>query len=292
MKKLKILLATIHGEFIKLTCKLGLIKIPSECLNINEIRKEKVIVSLTSYGRRVHDTVYYTLISLLRQTYKPDAIILWLDYEHWNDENVPQRLSNLRSYGITIRYCKDIKSYKKLIPSMIEYPDDIIITCDDDLYYKRNMVELLVSEYIKNPKRIYSHRAHRIIFDKNKNLKSYNNWESEISRANGKDVFPTSGGGCLYKKDLLYKDLCDENLFMNLSPTADDVWFYFMAVLQKTENAVLYHRNNVYVPLDGLFQYFHRGSSLYEINRENGNDKQIKAVMEHYGITMSQILLQ
>lgn len=95
MNKLKILLDTIRGEIIKLACKLGMIKIPSDGLNVGEIRKEKVIVSLTSYGRRVSDTVYYTLISLLRQTYKPDAIILWLDYENWNDEKIPRRVFNL-----------------------------------------------------------------------------------------------------------------------------------------------------------------------------------------------------
>ena len=288
MNKLKILLDTIRGEIIKLACKLGMRKIPSDGLNVGEIRKEKVIVSLTSYGRRVSDTVYYTLISLLRQTYKPDAIILWLDYENWNDEKIPRRVFNLIKYGITIKYCKDIKSYKKLIPSITYFPNDLIITCDDDLFYKRNMIELLVSEYVKDPKRIYSHRAHRLTFDEYGNLNSYNDWENEISGVNGLDVFPTSGGGCLYKKDLLYEDLCKESIFMKLSPTADDVWFYFMAILQKTENVVLQNRNSIYIPLDNLFQYFHRNSCLYDMNK-NRNDCQIQAVINFYNFNIKNI---
>ena len=91
----------------------------------------KVIVSLTTYGRRVRK-VHYTIISLLRQSYKPDMVILWLDNENWNDQNLPNTLLKLKEKGLTIKYCADLKSYKKLIPALMEYPDSIIVTCDDD----------------------------------------------------------------------------------------------------------------------------------------------------------------
>ena len=146
MHKLKILLAAICGELLKLYYKVGLGTIPYG-INQEKVRKEKVIVSLTSYGRRVGEILPFTVISLLRQTYKPDLVLLWLDDEHWNDGNLPFILKRLKKKGLTIRYCKDIKSYKKLIPTLEVYPDDLIITCDDDFFYRRNMVERLVAEY-------------------------------------------------------------------------------------------------------------------------------------------------
>ena len=55
---------------------------------------------MTSYGRRVAAVLPYTIISLLRQTYKPDRIVLWLDDEHWNDNNLPALLKRLKAHAL------------------------------------------------------------------------------------------------------------------------------------------------------------------------------------------------
>lgn len=148
MSKLKIIFLSIVGELIKLLYKLHICR-PLYGLNVADSRKHKVIVSLTSYGRRVSAVLPYTIYSLLRQTYKPDVIILWLDYDSWNERNLPSSIRKLQKYGLTIKFCNDIKSYKKLIPTLKLYPDEIIITVDDDIYYKKNMVERLIKSIKK-----------------------------------------------------------------------------------------------------------------------------------------------
>ena len=45
------------------------------------------------------------------------------------------------------------------------------------------------------------------------------------------DAFPTSGGGVLYPLYSLYKDITNRELFMSLSPNADDIWFWAMSIL-------------------------------------------------------------
>ncbi len=45
--------------------------------------------------------------------------------------------------GLTIDWCEDIKSYKKLIPTLKKYPDAIIVTADDDLIYDNKWLEQL-----------------------------------------------------------------------------------------------------------------------------------------------------
>ena len=280
--KIKILFSALYGELIKLYYHI----IPwsfSYGLNQDEIRKEKVIVSLTSYGRRVSSILPFTIISLLKQSFKPDKIILWLDKDHWNNKNLPISLLKLKKYGLEVCFCNDIKSYKKLIPSLIDYPDDIIITVDDDFYYKKDMVKYLVEAYRQNPSQIYTHRAHKIILSEAGQLKPYNDWIMEISGSIGRSVFPTGCAGCLYKRSLLYSDICKENLFMKLAPKADDVWFYFMEVLQQTQCVVLPYKGNMFIPLDALYQYFHTNSSLSASNcKESQNDIQIRNVMTHY----------
>ena len=278
------------GEIIKIRCNVKLYKIPF-ILNQHEIRREKVIISLTSYGRRVSKTLPYTVISLLRQTYKPDMIVLWLDSDNWNDDNLPKKLVKLKQYGLTIKYCKDLKSYKKLIPALEMFPDDIIVTCDDDVFYRKDMLERLMREYGKDPTRIYAHRAHKLKFSEKGELLPYNDWENQISGVAGNFVFPTGIAGCLYKRSLLYQDICREDLFVKLAPKADDVWFYFMGLLQHTSRYVLPYQGDICIPLDGFYQYFHKDASLAASNRkESQNDIQIRNVMEYYSIVSVDLM--
>lgn len=290
MHKIKIFIFSICGEFIKILCRIGLISIPYG-INMAEDRKEKIIVSLTSYGRRVSSVLPFAIISLLRQTYKPDMILLWLDSKNWNDDNLPKSLRELKKYGLTIKYCDDVKSYKKLVPTLKLFPDAIIVTCDDDLYYRDTMLKRLIVEYTKNPTNIYTHRAHRVGFTITGELENYNDWEEEISGETGNRVFPTGGAGCLYKKSFLYRDACDANLFMELAPNADDVWFYFMELLQGTPRVVLPNKGYVYIPLDTFYQHFHVGANLYSKNcLESQNDIQIRNIMNYYNISVKDLL--
>ena len=69
MHKLKILLAAICGELLKLYYKVGLGTIPYG-INQEKVRKEKVIVSLTSYGRRVGEIrLFHCFVKLINQTW-------------------------------------------------------------------------------------------------------------------------------------------------------------------------------------------------------------------------------
>ena len=112
-------------------------------------RAEKVIVSLTSYDLRIND-VKYAIYSLLNQNFPPDKLILWLDEDSFpqREENLPHDLLELRDFGLTIDWCENLRSYKKLIPALEKYPDDIIITADDDIFYRPNWLQILYDEHL------------------------------------------------------------------------------------------------------------------------------------------------
>lgn len=285
-RKLKTLTESCVGELIKLAYKIYTPKFKP----VNRLRadgEERVVVSLTSYGRRVNDVLAFSIYSLLSQTYRPDEIVLWLDSDNWNDEKLPKRLLRLKEKGLlTVKYCEDLRSFKKLIPALEEYPNDVIITVDDDLYCRWDMVERLMEAHKHNPGCIITHRAHRPHVEGNQ-FATYNSWDDSISEECTGLVFPTGGAGCLYKKEYLYEDICRKDLFMNLTPLADDVWFYFMEVLKGTRQMVLKRKGFVYIGLDNFYQYFHNHSSLASMNcHENQNDVQIKNVMEYYSLEL------
>lgn len=255
-------------------------------LGINkEKRGEKIIVSLTTFPSRINE-VYFTIYSILNQSCKPDKVILWLTHEEFPNKEVglPQRLLNLKSYGLEICWCNNIRSYNKLIPTLKLYSNNIILTIDDDIYYDEHMIEYLYKAYLKSDKRtIICHRAHKINFDNNGNIASYNKWDKNIK---GLDIsyrnLLTGVGGVLYPSNIFYKDVDNINLIKSICPTADDIWFWAMAVLNNTKICVI--ENNIsnlkYVNLEKQLKGI---NTLESINVfANKNDEQIKILIKSY----------
>jgi len=208
-------------------------------------RDPLLIVSLTSYPERMK-TIHFTLHTLLNQSIKPDKLILWLAKEQFprREKDIPRKVRRLKKYGLSIEWCSDIRSYKKLIPTLKEYPDDIIVTADDDIYYPNNWLELLYESYLKNKEIIHCHRAHKIIFDENKKILQYKDWEKQTtSRDISFLTFFTGAGGILYPPHSLLIDVSKQDLFMKLTPDADDIWFWAMAVLNGTKIQIV--ENNI-----------------------------------------------
>lgn len=203
----------------------------------NQVRIPKIIISLTSFPERIYD-IHFCIFSLLNQKFKPDKVVLWLAEEEFpNKENdLTVELLSLKENGLEIKWCENIFSYKKLIPSLRDYPNDIIVTADDDLYYPDNWLSLLYDEYLQNPDCIISHRSRRISVDSNNSFKDYSQWNllekgAEPSFLN----FSTNGAGTLFPPFSLHNKVLDLNLIKELCPTADDIWFWAMAVKNQTK---------------------------------------------------------
>ena len=199
---------------------------------------KQIIVSLTSFPARIDD-VKYTIFSLMQQTIKPNKIILWLgeDKFKYKEKDLPKDLLKLRENGLLIKFVKDIGSYTKLIPALRQYPDSLIITVDDDIFYPKTLVEDLYQEYSNNPDCIVAHRVHRVrICDKK--IAPYSDWDFAVKIVPSNPSylnFLTGVGGVMYDSTLLYKDVLREDIFIRYCPKADDIWFYVMAVLQGTK---------------------------------------------------------
>ena len=265
-------------------------KIIKESKNLKKLpavdndKTPKLIVSLTSFPERITD-IFFNLYSLLNQTKQPDMLILWLAEEEFpnKEKNLPKNLINLRKKGLTIKWCKDLKSYKKLIFALKEYPNDIIVTADDDIYYPENWLELLYKSYQKSPQYIHCHRAHQITFNRENKLKNYNEWPKSIKHSKPSFLnFCTTGGGVLYPPKSLYRDVSNEKLFMELCPTADDVWFWGMAVLKQTKIKVVENNISDFIHVNPELEFgLTNGITLYQTNVTQ-NSYQIERLINHF----------
>ena len=255
--------------------------------NISGISQEnyssnEVIVSLTTYGRRFYE-VYLAIESIMQQSLKPNKIILWIS-EDYKNIKLPLTLKLQKERGLEINYCKDILSYKKLIPSLKLFPEAIIITIDDDCLYHFDLIENLVIAYKNEPDLIHSARIHRMKLIKKNKFEKYRKWirnyqNFDISPLN----FPTGGAGTLYPPHCFNEEIFNENIFLEICKYADDVWFKAMSLLKGTmSKKVFTHNKN---GKDYISNENNQDIGLARLNlAKNMNDIQIKSVFDRYDL--------
>lgn len=215
-------------------------------------RNTEVIVSLTSFPERMYD-IHYCIYSLLNQKLKPDRVVLWLAKEEFpnGEYDIPSNVLNLKKFGLEIKFCKNLMSFKKIIPALREFPDAIIVTADDDIYYADDWLELLYDNHKLYPKDIILHRSRKIAFDEKFNVKEYDKWTLI-----NEDTMPSyyhlinGGGGALYPPHSLDDTVFNEKVFMGEYSTTDDIWLWAMAVLYGTKIKTIKNDYNDFTPVN------------------------------------------
>src|SRR5699024_825225 len=160
---------------------------------------------------------------------RPDILVLWIA-KHERGK-LPQEVLELECFGLNICYCEDIRSYKKIIPTLREYPNSFIATADDDVYYEPDWLQGLIDCWDGSYKTVVAHRAHKIVLNEKFLPVPYQNWKMNVIASELDDglIFPTGCAGVLYPPDVFCKDVIDSNIFMKLCPSGDDIWLYWMA---------------------------------------------------------------
>lgn len=253
-------------------------------LNSNSKEIIPAIVSLTSIPARLQ-TLQLTIRSILNQDVKPKKIILWLHHSLKNE--VPSNLSLLENDIFQIFYSELTCSHRKLVHSLERFPEDIIITCDDDMMYRSNWLRLLYNEHLKNSSAIIANQTRYITYNNQGEILPYKNWVFKAGMTfNQAAVIPIGAEGVLYPPKKLSPKTTETELFLELSPKADDLWFKVMALLQGT-NAVL-AKNRAKTPIPII------GSQKHSLKKTNiGGDKnrlQWLALTQYFNIKPEKFL--
>lgn len=245
------------------------------------------VFSLTSYSYRVKDTLPYALYSIITQSIKPRKIVVYLDSDNWNEENIPNILKKLRKVGVCFRFCEDIKSYKKLIPALIDFPDNPIITLDDDFYYYKDYHCDMKKAYEKSNKKTVLGHWGCIPEKKEGKYIPYNEWK-DIKYMKEGDEVSFFGCCCCYPPHIFDEEILKKEIFMKLCPTADDIWFWVMekrlGIKTKLIEPCGYGLNT---PVNRIEEYdlSQKGTLMYQNVTNGKNNKQLIDLIEYYNLT-------
>ena len=240
-----------------------------------------VVVSLTSYGKRL-GIVHLTVLSLMRQSVRPDRIVLWLDAE---EGAVPESLKELEKYGLDIRCgCEDLKGHKKYFWALREFADSCVITVDDDVMYPADTVGSLLAAHNRYPDAVVARRVNRMVLADGA-LAPYADWEFEWHEddAPRDDLLATGVGGVLYPPH------CFGDRAFDLGPIAgtglgnDDLWL--------KANEIVYGRKVAWALCDRPHPYAivaDQEGGLCDANvRGGGNDVSIRAIERALGVSFA-----
>lgn len=190
---------------------------------------ENVIVSLTSFPDRING-VEMCVQSLLRQSQKPDRVILWLAENQFRDQRIPSKLQALTKYGFEIRFCsEDLKPHKKWYYTAREYSDSIIITVDDDIIYSSRLVERLLAAHREDMNSVLCCNAHRIKLNQYGEIARYADWDAGAKDFQGPShyLLAVGAGGVLYPPHTFDDVFFDIDAIRATSLFTDDLWLKF-----------------------------------------------------------------
>lgn len=248
-----------------------------------DICGSEVIVSLTSFPARI-DKIYLCINSLLRQSVQADKIILWLAEEQFpSGKGVPDKLLNLVNDRFEIRYCDDLKSYKKIFYTAQEYQDSVIVTVDDDTLYPEDWLIGLIRTYCANQNRVCCYRAHKMTIE-NGHIGSYSTWiglsPDEVGPS--RYLVPIGVGGVLYPPRYFANVSFDYKLIKKLCPTADDLWLKAIGLHNGYEAVKVYPNSKEWFTIKSS-----QKESLMKTNvGENKNDVSIRNLETYFDLKL------
>ena len=238
--------------------------------------KNTLIISMTSYPARINGVaaVWKTILdqTISRERYH---CVLVLAEPEFPNKKIPADLKQLVDNGDIelIWYPKNIKSHKKLMPTLKKYPDNAILVVDDDIKREKTWVELFMKDHEAHPNDIIA-GAYSYFFDEKLELQRFT--DAKGKNAGGKNHIPSlvlnftrPANGCagtLYPAHTFTDPrFFDENEMMRLSPTSDESWqFCFNIIAGKTFRQTSEVRDHSLRVMPGTQEM---STALYKANR-------------------------
>ncbi len=239
------------------------------------------IVSLTTYTFRIN-YVYKSILSLLNQSINNYKIILYLDKDEFSLLDIPDNLNNLIGDKFRIKFCDNLGSLKKIYYALKEYPNNPIITADDDIIYGYDWLEKLTNAYENNSTYIYCHRCHRIKLN-NYNIIEYRNWKQRHDFVSCSYLnFPTTGGGAIFPPHSLHQEIFNIYKYKEICFNRDDIWIWCMAVLNRTKICIVQNCDKD-IKIIKEIKNHPQANPLWKHNVVGGlNDISIKNIQKYY----------
>jgi len=231
-------------------------------------KKSDVVVSFITIQSRLA-MLEPCIKSLINQSVTPDSIVLWLCEDDYFGKNaisknsIPQYIYKYEKKGLlTVKWTKNIGPFTKLIPALSDFSDKKIVTADDDTIYPRTWLKDLIRVSDKNPGTIVCHRgAEMLLSEDGSSLKEYNSWPEFVSLMPSMRLFPTGKDGVLYPPGSFTNEVFNEEVFRELTPFNDDIWFKIMSLINGVQCIKIKPIHRDYKIIEG--------SGLVELQNDN-----------------------
>lgn len=243
--------------------------------------QQRVIVSLTSYPQRI-DYVADVVRSLFAQLQLPDLTVLYLSEDQFPDgvKSLPPSLTSCLGRDFQIRWVRgDMRSHKKYLYAVRDFPEDLVITVDDDIVCRNTLVGDLLDAHARHPHAVAAIRTHLMEFDANGVLLPYSSWQMEVGNPRPElcdrpsmRLFGTSGAGMLLPPGSLPAAAFDTGTIGETCPNADDVWLKAMTAIAGWPTVSVAGWQGVDC-IEGSQE-----TSLWATNQRGGNDDAIRKV--------------
>lgn len=235
-----------------------------------------VVVSMTTFPERL-ECATLAMECVLRQRCRMKAVVLVLSREQFSEEQLPRSLRRLRRRGVTLLFdAGDRRSFKKLLPTMERFPEDRIITFDDDCLYPKDWVAKLVEHSDRWPGAVIGHFGREMSIDEDGGL--HHAWEKAGPSTDPQRLFLIGCAGILYPPHSLAAIAFDRAVAAATCPTEDDSWFFGCSVLAGTERRTT---------LEGKAPRIANADATASLSDENSGgetDRQFQAVLDLLGI--------
>jgi hypothetical protein len=196
--------------------------------NMSQKVVSDVVVSLTTFPARI-DKLWMVLDSILNQTVLPKKIILVLAIDEFPGRinDVPKNLLVYRNYGLEFLFVeKNLKPHNKYFYTFEKFYGDLVLTIDDDCYYKPDLIKRMLEVHDMYPNCVCSSTICKIEFDKNGKFLPYSEWKDIFTHVEPSNVYLALGVcGVLYPTSLFDKNIIlNADVIRSLCLQTDDLW--------------------------------------------------------------------
>lgn len=274
----------IRNEYYNIRVSLSYRFYKGKKLNDKLFKDRELIVSMTSFPARFKK-LHMAIESIYLQSYKPNKLFLYLD-SNVDYNSIPGSIRKYEKYGLQIIIGgENIKPHKKYLYTMLNNPDSIVITIDDDQIYPCKMIAKLLKSYNRYPDSISCMRAHRITFNSHGYVNKYREWELECVKYINiprKDLLATGIGGVLYPPHCMPDFTYDISKIKELCLNADDIWLKIIQLINKKKVVAIEKKWVNPIPLDTLVN-----ESLMSTNVTlNKNDEYLSNLLKYFKINI------
>jgi hypothetical protein len=233
------------------------------------------VVSMTTHGGRL-DRVHLALESIAAGVQRPARLVLWVDAAQLN-EPLPAALRRLQHRGLCIEGSADVGPHTKYWPEVEagHLPQRPLVTADDDVLVPRDWLQRLVQAWQQDPAAVHCHRARRIDFDADGEIKPYRQWPGALGTAASATHFALGSSGVLYPPRMRVALRDAGQGFLRCCPRADDIWLHRVALQAGLPVRQVQALGQVWDELPEA----RRNGLARENVRGGGNDRQLAATL-------------